>query len=96
MFYAWYSFRNVLNLISFLKLSLVSAAPGRVTYKMEVSEEHLNPGMSLHGGLTATLVDHVSTMAMVAADNSPGVSVDMNIRYLLLSISLYIHNDYFI
>lgn len=61
-------------------MSLVSASAGNVTYKMEVSEDHLNPNKTLHGGLTATVIDHVSTMAIISSDSPPGVSVDMSIR----------------
>ncbi len=53
---------------------------------MEVSEEHLNPGKTLHGGLTATIVDHVSTMAIMAADNPPGVSIDISVRLIVMLV----------
>lgn len=57
---------------------------------MEVTEDHLNPGKTLHGGLTATVIDHVSTMAIVSDAHPPGVSVDMNIRYVQLPHPTYI------
>lgn len=45
-----------------------------------ISEEHLNLGGTLHGGFTSTLIDCVSTYAiMTHENNSPGVSVDLNI-----------------
>ena len=77
---------------------MVSASPGSVTYSMEVSEEHLNPGKTLHGGLTATIVDHVSTMAIMAGDNPPGVSIDISVRlvYLLCLMIMYNCNYYII
>lgn len=47
---------------------------------MTVEESHLNVNGTLHGGFTATLVDSISTLAIISADDSkPGVSVDMNI-----------------
>lgn len=47
---------------------------------MKVEEEHTNRGGTLHGGLTATLVDVVSTAALLYTERAvPGVSVDMNI-----------------
>ena len=47
---------------------------------MEVAEEHTNKGGTLHGGLTATLVDTISTVAlMTTGPGNPGVSVDINV-----------------
>ncbi|XP_008145293.2 acyl-coenzyme A thioesterase 13 [Eptesicus fuscus] len=65
------------------KVTLVSAAPGRVTCELRVEEEHTNKLGTLHGGLTATLVDSISTMALLCTERAlPGVSVDMNITYM--------------
>uniref|UniRef100_A0A2I3HBK3 Acyl-coenzyme A thioesterase 13 n=1 Tax=Nomascus leucogenys TaxID=61853 RepID=A0A2I3HBK3_NOMLE len=65
------------------KITLVSAAPGKVICEMKVEEEHTNAIGTLHGGLTATLVDNVSTMALLCTERgAPGVSVDMNITYM--------------
>ncbi|NXA46962.1 ACO13 thioesterase, partial [Nothocercus julius] len=64
------------------KVKLVSAAPGKVVCELKVEEEHTNRGGTLHGGLTATLVDVVSTAALMYTERAvPGVSVDMNITY---------------
>ncbi len=61
-------------------MRVVSAGSGKCTCEMKIEEEHQNRGGTLHGGLTATLVDVVSTYAlMTAGSGSPGVSVDMNI-----------------
>lgn len=49
---------------------------------MTVDESHLNGGGTLHGGLTATIVDGISTAAIMTAESHPGVSVDMNISYV--------------
>lgn len=58
----------------------MSASPGKVVCEMRVEEEHTNRGGTLHGGLTATLVDIVSTIAIMHSERgAPGVSVDMNI-----------------
>ncbi|XP_028317463.1 acyl-coenzyme A thioesterase 13 [Gouania willdenowi] len=71
-------FDRVLN-----KVELVSACPGKVVCGLRVEEEHTNRGGTLHGGLTATLVDVISTMAIMYSERgAPGVSVDMNITYL--------------
>ncbi|XP_027742680.1 acyl-coenzyme A thioesterase 13 isoform X2 [Myiozetetes cayanensis] len=63
-------------------MKLVSATPGNVVCEMKVEEEHTNRFGTLHGGLTATLVDVVSTAALLYTERAtPGVSVDMNISY---------------
>ncbi|RWS14032.1 acyl-coenzyme A thioesterase 13-like isoform X2 [Dinothrombium tinctorium] len=55
---------------------------------MIVSEEHANRSGTLHGGMTATLVDQISTLALTTVDESGdenmqrGVSVDMSISFL--------------
>ncbi|KAM4688327.1 acyl-coenzyme A thioesterase 13-like [Discoglossus pictus] len=65
------------------KLSLISASPGKIVCELKVEEEHTNRGGTLHGGLTATIVDNVSTIALMNTERgAPGVSVDMNITYM--------------
>ncbi|XP_056671708.1 acyl-coenzyme A thioesterase 13-like [Monodelphis domestica] len=65
------------------KVTLLSASPGKVVCEMKVEEEHTNLLGTLHGGLTATLVDVISTVAFLNTERgAPGVSVDMNITYL--------------
>ncbi|KAI4893357.1 hypothetical protein NFI96_023747 [Prochilodus magdalenae] len=65
------------------KVEIVSASPGKVVCEMKVEEEHTNRGGTMHGGLTATLVDVISTTAIMYSERgAPGVSVDMNITYM--------------
>ncbi|XP_007526006.1 acyl-coenzyme A thioesterase 13 [Erinaceus europaeus] len=65
------------------KVTLVSADPGKVICEMKVEDEHTNKMGTLHGGLTATLVDNISTLALLCTERAaPGVSVDMNITYM--------------
>ncbi|XP_052440894.1 acyl-coenzyme A thioesterase 13 [Carassius gibelio] len=65
------------------KVEVLSAAPGKVVCELKVEEEHTNKGGTLHGGLTATLVDMISTTAIMYSERgAPGVSVDMNITYM--------------
>ncbi|KAJ0003343.1 hypothetical protein NQD34_008441 [Periophthalmus magnuspinnatus] len=65
------------------KVDVLSASPGKVVCEMQVAEEHTNRGGTLHGGMTATLVDVISTLAIMYSERSaPGVSVDMNITYM--------------
>lgn len=64
----------------FPQVEVLAATPGKVVCEMRVEEEHTNRGGTLHGGLTATLVDVISTMAIMNSERgAPGVSVDMNI-----------------
>jgi len=70
---------------SFLSnLKVVSAEPGRCIVSMKIGKEHLNLGNSLHGGCSATIVDHVTSLALVTAEGepNPGVSVSMDLQYL--------------
>ncbi|XP_008845316.1 acyl-coenzyme A thioesterase 13 [Nannospalax galili] len=65
------------------KVTVVSAAPKKIICEMKVEEQHTNKMGTLHGGLTATLVDCISTMALLCTEGAlPGVSVDMNITYM--------------
>ena len=57
----------------------MSAMPGKLTCEVTVDESHMNRGGGLHGGFTSTLVDVVSTVAIMTAEKPPGVSVDMNV-----------------
>ncbi|KAL5456955.1 hypothetical protein EMCRGX_G034184 [Ephydatia muelleri] len=63
-------------------LEVVAASRGACTCELEVTEDHLNRAGALHGGFTATLVDSVSTVAILTADKPPGVSVDLSVTYL--------------
>jgi len=63
---------------------LLSVEDGRVKVEFEVKEEHTNPFGTLHGGCTASLVDIVTTAAILAKEGNthPGVSVDLTVSYL--------------
>ncbi len=58
---------------------MTSAIPGKLSCEVKVDESHLNRGGGLHGGFTSTLVDTISTLAIMTADKPPGVSVDLHI-----------------
>ncbi|XP_027714512.1 acyl-coenzyme A thioesterase 13-like [Vombatus ursinus] len=65
------------------KVTILSTSPGKVVCEMKVGEEHTNRFGTLHGGLTATLVDVISAIALMNTERGIlGVSVDMNITYL--------------
>lgn len=60
----------------------MSVSHGKISCEFTVSEEETNRAGTLHGGFTATLIDHVSTLALLSTDKPPGLSTDMNIRYV--------------
>ncbi|KAM9823905.1 acyl-coenzyme A thioesterase 13 [Neosynchiropus ocellatus] len=65
------------------KVNFLAAHPGKVVCEMRVEEEHTNRGGTMHGGLTATLVDVISTLAIMNSERgAPGVSVDLNVTYM--------------
>jgi acyl-coenzyme A thioesterase 13 len=52
---------------------------------MKIEKEHLNRGGGLHGGLSSTIVDVVTTYALMShtEDNiKAGVSVDLHVSFL--------------
>ncbi|KAJ3369326.1 hypothetical protein GGF31_005427 [Allomyces arbusculus] len=57
--------------------------PGVVKCTMPVERNHLNLTGTLHGGVSATLVDIVGSLAIAAAGlESTGVSTDIQVSYL--------------
>ena len=58
---------------------MVDSSKGKVTCELTVEQEHLNRGGTMHGGMTATLVDEVTTLAVLMNEKPPGVSVDLSI-----------------
>ena len=75
------SFNSVLQ-----KVKFVDGDIGRCVASLKVEQEHCNNYGTLHGGCTATLVDVVSTFALVEDTEESlmklGVSVNMNIDYM--------------
>lgn len=64
-------------------MKVLSVNPGQVEMEMEVKEEHLNNGGTLHGGMICTIVDSVSTYAIATTkDNKFGVSTDLNVSFV--------------
>lgn len=64
-------------------VNIVSAGNGSCKAQFTVSNEHLNIGGTLHGGFTSTLVDCISTYAlMTKGSGAPGVSVDLHITFM--------------
>ena len=61
------------------QLDMVDSSKRKVCFELQVDEEHLNRGGRVHGGFTATLIDEVTTYAILLNEKPPGVSVDMSI-----------------
>ncbi|CAG5082168.1 Similar to ACOT13: Acyl-coenzyme A thioesterase 13 (Pongo abelii) [Cotesia congregata] len=73
--------------VDFIRLEVLSADKGNCTAEFTVQEEQLNYGGSLHGGCTCSLVDSVSTYALMthAKNPHPGVSVDLHVSHPVLN-----------
>ncbi|CAK9300693.1 unnamed protein product [Gordionus sp. m RMFG-2023] len=70
---------------TFGELQLVSCADGKCIAEMDIKKEHANIANTLHGGLIATLIDHVTSFAIVSLQYphlEPSFSINMNISYL--------------
>jgi acyl-coenzyme A thioesterase 13 len=64
-------------------MTVDSIKDGVVICSLPVTKELANAYGTLHGGVTATLVDVVGTLALLSADpKRAGVSVDLNLSYL--------------
>lgn len=69
------------------QVKVVSVGPGRVTAEVLLDKSHLNRGGFAHGGFLATLVDSISTLAVIfggdpEATINPGVSIDLNVQFM--------------
>ncbi|KAJ3619561.1 hypothetical protein MTP99_005232 [Tenebrio molitor] len=64
------------------KVKILSVGGGKCSAEMKVDESHTNPMGGLHGGLSATLVDCISTYALMSKFEGPNVSVDIHMSYL--------------
>lgn len=54
---------------------------GKCQAEFKVEPEHQNLGGTLHGGFSATLVDCISTYALMTHGRQvPGVSVDLHVK----------------
>jgi len=71
------------RVLSGLRVTRVDEALGEVEVEFEVEDGLQNTYATLHGGATATLVDVVGTMALLALDPTrAGVSVDLSVSYV--------------
>ncbi|CAG9832574.1 unnamed protein product [Diabrotica balteata] len=65
-------------------LNIVSMGNGKCIAELKVLEEHTNPMGTLHGGLSATLVDSVSSYGLFTHEKGgvKSVSVNINVSYM--------------
>ncbi|KAG2440960.1 hypothetical protein HXX76_003813 [Chlamydomonas incerta] len=63
-------------------LSVVHVEPGRLVAEMPVRERVQNRYGTLHGGCTATLVDTLTTAALLTVSPLPGVSMVLSVNYV--------------
>ena len=67
----------------FKELKVLSGGNGNCQCELKIHPALLNINGTLHGGVTASLVDAVSTLAiMTTGKGLPGVSTDLNLSYL--------------
>jgi len=66
------------------RVTVIAGGNGSLTGVMKVEKEDSNRGGFLHGGMTAFLVDVLSTGALMTHPKSPppGVSVNINLSYM--------------
>ncbi|XP_018024827.1 acyl-coenzyme A thioesterase 13 isoform X2 [Hyalella azteca] len=70
-------------MLNITEVNLLAAREGYVQASLKVESEHCNVRGHLHGGMAASLVDMLSTMALMTYDTSkPGVSVDISLSFL--------------
>ncbi|XP_003744020.1 acyl-coenzyme A thioesterase 13 [Galendromus occidentalis] len=64
------------------KLELISASEGKCVAELTLEKSHLNLAGTMHGGVSATLIDNVSTYALLTVTDSRSASVDLNVSFL--------------
>lgn len=70
-----------------MSVQLVSGGDGSCRAEMVVAPEHQNKYGTLHGGLTAALVDTLSTIALASRTaGNAGVSVDLRVSYMKAAV----------
>ncbi|XP_033645201.1 acyl-coenzyme A thioesterase 13-like [Asterias rubens] len=65
------------------KVDITSASPGRCQCELTVQEEQANRRGTLHGGFISTLVDTLTTVAVISSTAGvPGVSIELCVSFL--------------
>jgi len=65
-----------------LKVKIVDGGDGACTAELKVDQDHVNLYKFLHGGYIMTLVDLITTYALMSKPCHPGVSVDLSVNFL--------------
>ncbi|KAI1713736.1 thioesterase superfamily domain-containing protein [Ditylenchus destructor] len=66
------------------KLKVVKATKNKLVVELLLLEEHVNSKGTLHGGLTAALVDIITARAVgLTVRDTPMVSMDISVSYML-------------
>nr|XP_023012542.1 acyl-coenzyme A thioesterase 13-like [Leptinotarsa decemlineata] len=67
-------------------LKILNLSDGKCSAELKVEEEHLSPWDTLHGGMSALLLDNISTWALQthknADDVKAAVSVEINMTFI--------------
>lgn len=64
-----------------LKITITGGGDGNCVAEFKVLPEYLNKIGGMHGGFTATLVDNITTYALLSkGTTNGGVSVDLHVR----------------
>ncbi|CAG9810128.1 unnamed protein product [Chironomus riparius] len=67
------------------RITFVDGGDGKATAELKLGKEHLNKMGGMHGGFSSTLVDSITTFALMThnvEDIKTGVSVDLHITFL--------------
>eukprot|EP00026_Physarum_polycephalum_P021038 Phypoly_transcript_24031.p1 GENE.Phypoly_transcript_24031~~Phypoly_transcript_24031.p1 ORF type:complete len:153 (+),score=21.16 Phypoly_transcript_24031:31-459(+) len=64
------------------KMKLEQISKGKIVYSMIVEKGHCNGLGNLHGGATSTLVDIITTYALMTVGDRLGVSTELSVSFL--------------
>ncbi|XP_017022938.1 acyl-coenzyme A thioesterase 13 [Drosophila kikkawai] len=70
-------FENQLN-----KVKILGGGDGTCCAELKVDQDHVNVSNYLHTGYIVTLVDMITTYALMSKPCHPGVSVDISVNFL--------------
>lgn len=75
--------RSAIYRILLSDATLVSASHGRVAFRLELQPVHLNSSSTLHGSVSATVVDWAGGLAIASTGlERTGVSTDIHVSYV--------------
>ncbi|KAH8250986.1 hypothetical protein KR026_002777 [Drosophila bipectinata] len=63
-------------------IKMVDGGNGRAVGEFTVCPEHCNRQGTLHGGLISTILDNVTTYAMMSKGSHPGVTANLSVSFL--------------